>query len=167
MARVHNVLVLRQGYSACSIMADAIVNREFAGQFRGFTSGSSPKASPHPTAIAVLRARGHDASQLRSKSWSEFTCPSAPVIDIVITVCDEAAGEACPHFPGGPIKVHWGMPDPDANGEQQANREAAFKRAYDVLVQRIGRLAAIADQALDGPNAGQLLYSIADIETEV
>ncbi|MDX2205029.1 MAG: arsenate reductase ArsC [Hyphomicrobiaceae bacterium] len=166
MARVRNILVLCQGNSARSIMAEAIINRACAGRFCAYSAGSAPKARPHPMALAVLLAHGHDARGLRSKSWDEFTRPGAPAIDIVITVCDEAAGEACPYFPGGPVKVHWGMPDPDTKEAQQDGGAAAFERTYDALTRRVGRLAALPAEAFDSPSIGERLTAIADMEPQ-
>lgn len=164
MRREFGILVLCQGNSARSIMAEVVINHIGQGRFRGYSAGSQPKSQPHPIALAVLAAHGHDTSHLRSKSWLAFTEPGAPVVDLVITVCDEAAGEACPYFPGGPVTVHWGMHDPAASHTQTAEDRLAFERAYDLLVRRLRRLVALPDEALQGPTTAGRLAEIAELE---
>jgi protein-tyrosine-phosphatase len=128
------------GNSARSILAEAILNREGAGRFRAFSAGSHPKGEPHPTALKLLGELGYAIGCYRSKSWDEFAAPNAPSLDVVITVCDNAAGEVCPIWPGRPARMHWSIPDPAAvEGEGQAE---AFKEAYRDLLGRIGRLLA-------------------------
>ena len=131
----------------------------------GYSAGSQPKSQLHPLAPAVLAAHGRDASHLRSKSWLAFTEPGVPVVDLVITVCDEAAGEACPYFPGGPVTVHWGMHDPAASHTQTTEERLAFERAYDLLVRRLRRLVALPDEALQGPTTADRLAEIAELQS--
>ena len=130
-----NVLFLCTGNSARSILAEAILNRDGGGRFRGCSAGSFPKGAVHPMALALLAERGLPTGALRSKSWDEFAGPEGPVLDQVITVCDNAAGEPCPVWPGHPAREHWGLPDPAAvEGEGQ---RAAFEAAFASLETRI------------------------------
>jgi arsenate reductase len=136
---VINVLFLCTGNSARSILAEAILNRRGAGRFEGFSAGSRPRGEVHPLALALLREKGHDVRALRSKSWDEFASEGAPRMDQVVTVCDSAAGEACPVWPGHPAKAHWGLPDPAAvRGEAEQRR--AFAETYAALDKRIAAL---------------------------
>ncbi|MEA3082127.1 MAG: hypothetical protein QOD54_1795 [Sphingomonadales bacterium] len=131
----HNVLFLCTGNSARSILAEAILNKEAPGRFRTFSAGSHPKGQVHPAAIALLEEYGHPTEGLRSKSWDEFAAAGAPPIHFVITVCDNAAGEVCPIWPGKPAKAHWSTPDP-AEVEGPGQRQA-FRDAYRALHARI------------------------------
>jgi len=148
-ARPFNVLFLCTGNSARSIMAEAILNRVGAGKFRAFSAGSQPKGHAHPEAIRLLRSFDYDISELRSKSWTEFAKPGAPSLDFVFTVCDNAAGETCPVWPGQPITAHWGIPDPAAARGSPGETALAFKDAYRMLAQRIGIFAALPIRSLD------------------
>ena len=112
-------------------------------RFRGFSAGSHPKGEVNPLALEVLRTCEIDTAGLRSKSWDEFAAEGAPHLDVVITVCDQAAAEACPLWPGGPVKVHWGLPDPAAVHGDHAERLAAFARTFSLLEQRIDRLLGL------------------------
>ncbi len=141
-----NVLVLCTGNSARSILGEVLFTDATGGRYRGFSAGSHPKTAPHPDALALLKARGHETGGLRSKSWDDFAAPGAPAMDIVITVCDSAAAEPCPWFPGAGMRAHWGLPDP-ANVEPAAARAAAFARTYDALAARIGALMALPEDA--------------------
>jgi arsenate reductase len=129
------VLFLCTGNSARSIIAEAILNRLGTGKFRGYSAGSQPKGAVNPRTIQLLQSLNHDTAQLRSKSWSEFARPGAPPLDFVFTVCDNAAGETCPVWPGQPMTAHWGF-DP-ASHRSDAEIALAFKDTYRMLFQRI------------------------------
>lgn len=135
-----NVLILCTGNSARSIIGEALVTAEPG--FQGYSAGSKPKAAPHPMALTVLKAQGHDVSAFTSKSWDVFAGSNAPQMDIIITVCDHAADEACPVWPGHPVQVHWGLPDPAAVEEMHFQR-AAFEDTYAQLKKRITAMAAL------------------------
>jgi arsenate reductase (thioredoxin) len=147
--RPFNVLFLCTGNSARSILAEAILNKTGAGQFKAFSAGSQPKGQVHPEAKTLLQSLGFDTTRLRSKSWNEFATPGAPELDFVFTVCDNAAGEACPFWPGQPMTAHWGIPDPAAAKGSPADVALAFKDAYRMLSQRIGVFAALPIRSLD------------------
>jgi arsenate reductase len=147
--RQYNVLFLCTGNSARSIMAEAILNRLDRGKFRAFSAGSQPKGAVHPHTIALLRALNYDASQVRSKSWGEFARPGAPPLDFVFTVCDNAAGEVCPVWPGQPMTAHWGIPDPAEAGGTPAEIAFAFQDAYRMLSRRIEIFVALPIASLD------------------
>jgi arsenate reductase len=135
------ILVLCTGNSARSIIGEVLLRDMGAGRIASFSAGSQPKGQPHPAALALLAARGHAVDGLSSKSWDAFTGPDAPVINVAITVCDNAAGETCPIFPGAPVKAHWGIADPAAvEGEGQM---AAFEQAYSEMTARIAALLAL------------------------
>ncbi len=144
-----NVLFLCTGNSARSIMAEAILNKIGFGKFQAFSAGSQPKGQVHPEAMRLLQSLGFDTARFRSKSWNEFAKPGAPALDFVFTVCDNAAGEACPFWPGQPMTAHWGIPDPAAAEGSVAEIALAFKDAYRTLSQRIGVFAALPIRALD------------------
>jgi arsenate reductase (thioredoxin) len=133
-----NVLFLCTGNSARSIMAEAILNRLGMGKFKGYSAGSHPKGAVNPHTSTVLRKSNFDVSRLRSKSWDEFTTPDAPKLDFVFTVCDDAAKEACPIWPGQPMTAHWGLPDPAKAQGTEAERTLAFADTMRMLNQRIG-----------------------------
>ena len=147
--RPFNVLFLCTGNSARSILAEAILNKIGAGQFHAFSAGSQPKGRVHPEALRLLQNLGFETSHLRSKSWTEFAIPGAPALDFVVTVCDNAAGEACPYWPGQPMTAHWGIPDPAAAAGTPAEVSLAFNDAYRMLDRRIGVFAALPIRALD------------------
>ena len=133
--RIYNVLFLCTGNSARSILAEAILNRDGDGRFRAFSAGSYPKGEVHPQALRLLAELDYRTAQLRSKGWEEFSAPGAPPLDFVFTVCDNAAGEVCPVWPGQPMTAHWGIEDPAAvDGPAQ---ERAFIAAYHALQRRI------------------------------
>jgi arsenate reductase len=146
---VYNVLILCTGNSARSIMAEAILNKLGAGKFRAFSAGSQPKGEVHPETISLLTKLGHDVSSLRSKSWKEFAQPDSPHMDFIFTVCDEAAGEACPVWPGHPISAHWGVPDPTANHGSHAEIGAIFADTYRYLHTRISVFVSLPIESLD------------------
>jgi arsenate reductase len=147
--RVFNVLFLCTGNSARSVMAESILNRIGAGRFRAYSAGSQPKGRVHPETIRLLQSLGHETTVLRSKSWSEFAMPAAPQLDFVFTVCDNAAGESCPMWPGQPMTAHWGVPDPAEARGSAAEVALAFKEAYRMLHQRIGVFASLPLGSLD------------------
>lgn len=147
--RPYNVLFLCTGNSARSILAEAILNREGRGRFRAFSAGSFPKGQVHPASLDVLRSLGHDVSELRSKSWDEFAGPDAPPLDFIFTVCDNAAGEVCPIWPGRPITAHWGIPDPAAVEGSDAEVHAAFFDAYRLMKNRIDLFLALPLASID------------------
>ena len=147
--RPFNALFLCTGNSARSVMAEAILNKLGQGKFRAYSAGSQPKSQVNPNTIQLLRALGYDTSSFRSKSWSEFAKPGAPPLDFVFTVCDNAAGEACPVWPGQPMTAHWGVPDPAEARGSDAEIALAFKDAYRMLFQRIGIFTALPIRSLD------------------
>jgi arsenate reductase (thioredoxin) len=145
----YNVLFLCTGNSARSIMAEAILNKLGAGKFRAYSAGSQPRGQVHPETIRLLQGLGYDTSGFRSKSWNEFAKPDAPPLDFAFTVCDNAAGESCPVWPGRPMTAHWGIPDPAEAEGNPAEITLAFKDAYRMLHQRIGIFAALPLRSLD------------------
>jgi protein-tyrosine-phosphatase len=147
--RAFNALFLCTGNSARSIMAEAILNTLGQGKFRAYSAGSQPRGQVNPNAIQLLNGLGYDTSDFRSKSWSEFAKPGAPSLDFVFTVCDNAAGEACPVWPGQPMTAHWGVADPAEAQGSAAEIALAFKDAYRMLYQRIGVFTALPIQSLD------------------
>ncbi len=143
MSEPLSVLVLCTGNSARSILGEAILDRMGGSRIRAYSAGSKPKGTPHPGALRLLARKGIDVSRFRSKSWTEFTGPGAPPVDLAITVCGNAAAETCPVFPGAPLKVHWGLPDPaDATGTE-AEVDAAFEQTWHWLEMRTKALLAL------------------------
>ena len=142
-----NVLFLCTGNSARSILGEAIVSAQPG--FQGFSAGSQPTGQPNPYAIKLLESLGHDTSQLRSKSWDEFATPDAPKMDFIFTVCDSAAGETCPVWPGQPVSAHWGLPDPAAVTGSEAEIAAAFAATCRALTRRIEAFTALPLETLD------------------
>jgi len=130
-------------------MAEAILNKVGAGQFRAYSAGSQPKGRVHPETARLLRGLGYDTSGFRSKPWTEFAESGAPLLDFVFTVCDNAAGETCPVWPGQPMTAHWGVPDPAEATGNQAEIALAFKDAYRMLNQRIGIFTSLPLRSLD------------------
>jgi arsenate reductase len=160
--RIYNVLILCTGNSARSILAEVLLNTLGRGRFRGFSAGSFPKGAVHPMALEVLRASGMSTDGLRSKSWDEFSGPDAPPIDIIITVCDNAAGEVCPIWPGHPVTAHWGIEDPAAvEGEGQRH---AFETAMRYLSNRINLLLALPIESIDALTLKTKLREIGQTE---
>jgi arsenate reductase len=133
-----NVLFLCTGNSARSILAECILNRLGLGKFKAYSAGSQPRGEVNPHALAVLRKSNFDVSGLRSKSWEEFAAPDAPKLDFVFTVCDNAANEVCPVWPGQPMTAHWGLPDPAAVEGSEAEQALAFADSFRMLHQRLG-----------------------------
>ena len=147
--RTHNVLFLCTGNSARSIMAEVLLNYLGRGRFHAHSAGSHPSGKVNPFSIETLKGFGLPTDGLRSKSWDEFAAPGAPPIDLVITVCDNAAGEACPVWPGRPIAAHWGVDDPAAVEGTDEKKRAAFRDAATVLRRRIELLLALPMEKLD------------------
>jgi arsenate reductase len=147
--RTYNVLFLCTGNSARSILAEVLVEHWGKGRFRGFSAGSFPRGTVHPLALELLGRLGLRVAGLRSKSWDEFADDRAPRMDFVFTVCDQAAGEVCPIWPGKPITAHWGVPDPAAAAGTEAARVQAFRDAYGQLENRIKRFVALPIDRLD------------------
>ncbi len=147
--KIYNVLFLCTGNSARSIIAESILNRVGEGRFRAFSAGSHPKGRVHPLAIDLLKSRGMPTDRLRSKNWDEFAAAGAPEMDIVVTVCDDAAGEVCPIWPGKPVTAHWGVPDPAAVEGDELTRKNAFGDAYRRLESRIRLLTSLGVADLD------------------
>ena len=147
--RTYNVLFLCTGNSARSIMAESYLNSIGSGRFRAFSAGSHPSGKVNPFALELLERSRIATEGLRSKAWDEFARPGAPHMDIVITVCDQAAGEVCPVWPGRPVTAHWGVEDPAAATGDDENKRAAFKSAFAILQKRIALLAKLRLESLD------------------
>lgn len=147
--KIYNVLFLCTGNSARSILAESLVTHWGEGRFRGFSAGSFPKGEVHPLALDLLRRLGLPSEGFRSKSWDEFAVPGAPAMDFVITVCDLAAGEVCPVWPGNPITAHWSVPDPAAVMGSETERRNAFRDALRILERRIKLFASLPIEKLD------------------
>ena len=147
--RQYNVLFLCTGNSARSILAESLLNHWGKGRFHGFSAGSFPKGQVHPLAIELLQRMNLPTEGLRSKSWDEFALPGAPPIDLMVTVCDNAAGEACPVWPGGPATAHWGVDDPATVDGDEDTRRRAYLAAFAVLRRRVELLVALPLDKLD------------------
>jgi protein-tyrosine-phosphatase len=155
-----NVLFLCTGNSARSIMAEAYLNRAGKGRFAAYSAGSYPQGTVNPFALDLLKRHGIDTGGLRSKGWDEFARPGAPVMDIVLTVCDQAAGELCPVWPGQPVSAHWGVDDPAKVVGSDADKRRAFVRAYAALSGRINLLIALPPQHLERLSLARRLAEI-------
>jgi arsenate reductase len=147
--RIYNVLFLCTGNSARSILAESLLNHWGNGKFRAFSAGSFPKGHVHPMAVELLKRMNLPAENLRSKSWDEFAAPGAPPIDLIFTVCDNAAGEVCPIWPGKPTTAHWGIADPAAVEGSDAEKAFAFRKALRELETRIKLLTSLSIDSLD------------------
>jgi len=147
--RIFNVLFLCTGNSARSILAESILNKDGAGRFRAYSAGSQPKGEVNPLALKVLESYDYPAEGFRSKGWEEFSGPDAPVMDFVFTVCDNAAGEACPVWPGQPMTAHWGIEDPATVEGTEIQRMAAFVTAFRYMKTRISVFVALPVASLD------------------
>jgi arsenate reductase len=163
--RAFNVLFLCTGNSARSVMAEALLNMTGQGRFRAFSAGSDPKGAVNPNTIALLRSLGYDTSSLRSKSWTEFAGPGAPNLDFIFTVCDSAARETCPVWPGRPITAHWGVPDPAAVEGSPPEIAAAFRAVYRMLARRIELFVALPIGSLERMALERKLAEIARVAT--
>ncbi len=144
-----NVLFLCTHNSARSIIAECVLNRLGMGRFKGYSAGSQPSGTVHPYALDLLRQLNYDVTGLRSKSWEEFSGPDAPQLDFVFTVCDNAANEVCPVWPGQPMTAHWGLPDPSAAEGTESERRFAFADTHRMLFQRIGIFTNLPLASLD------------------
>jgi protein-tyrosine-phosphatase len=164
-----NVIILCTANSARSILGEAILNGVGEGRFKAYSAGSHPRGIPNPRAIDLLSSLGYPVDRLRSKSWDEFAGPDAPKMDLVITVCDAAAGESCPYWPtsekrGAPLKAHWGIPDPaGVPGGEDAER-AAFRLAHDRLLARMQALVALPVETMTAAELSKQLQAISHLE---
>jgi protein-tyrosine-phosphatase len=147
--RTFNVLFLCTGNSARSILSEALLNKRVQGQFRAFSAGSHPAGRVNPFALELLQRMGYATDRLRSKSWGEFAAPGAPELDFVFTVCDNAAGEVCPMWPGQPITAHWGVPDPAAVEGTDEQKRKAFDEAFRILERRISLFLSLPIRSLE------------------
>jgi protein-tyrosine-phosphatase len=147
--KVYNILFLCTGNSARSVMAEAIVDRLGEGRFKGYSAGSHPTGRPNPYALDLLNSLGHPTGELRSKSWDEFAAPGAPQMDFVITVCDNAAGEVCPVWPGQPVTAHWPFRDPAAAEGTEAEKRQVFADVYGQIHKRVDIFVNLPINALD------------------
>jgi arsenate reductase len=161
---IYNVLFLCTGNSARSIIGEAILNKTGAGKFRAYSAGSQPRGQVNPYTIRLLDELGYDTTGLRSKSWDEFARAGAPTFDFVFTVCDDAASEACPVWPGQPMTAHWGIPDPAEAQGTEAEIALAFRQAYRLLNQRIGAFTALPLRSLDQLSLKNRLREIGKME---
>lgn len=161
---IYNVLFLCTGNSARSVIGEAILNKIGAGKFRAYSAGSQPKGQIHPETIKLLESLGYDTFGFRSKSWAEFARPSAPLFDFVFTVCDSAAAESCPVWPGQPMTAHWGIPDPAEATGTPAEIAMAFREAYRLLNQRIAIFVALPIRSLDELALRNKLKDIGEME---
>ena len=162
----YNVLFLCTGNSARSILAESLINRWGRGQFKGYSAGSFPKETVHSYTLDLLRSLGLQTTGLRSKSWDEFTQPGAPVMDFVFTVCDQAAGEVCPAWPGNPVTAHWGVADPVAVKGPEAIKRQAFCEALLTLEYRIKLFTCLRPESLDRLSLKRKVEEIGRLDTE-
>lgn len=165
--RVYNVLFLCTGNSARSILGEALLNSMGGGRFRAWSAGSYPKGTVHPMAIELLAEQGHPTSRLRSKSWDEFAQPGAPQFDFIFTVCDNAAGEVCPVWPGQPLTAHWGIPDPAAAEGSDEEKRKAFFTAYNQLHARLAPFISLPLDRMDRLSLRRKLEQIGAAGTAV
>ncbi|MDD2795561.1 arsenate reductase ArsC [Acidocella sp.] len=162
--RVYNVLFLCTGNSARSILAESILSMDGGASFRAFSAGSHPKGVVNPFALKVLDGNGYPTMGLRSKSWDEFAAPDAPMMDFVFTVCDDAAGEICPVWPGHPVTAHWGIADPAAVDGTDLEKQAAFVQAFRFLKTRIGVFLSLPLASIDKMALATQLRAIGQME---
>jgi arsenate reductase len=158
--RPYNVLILCTGNSARSILGEALINHWGRGKFVGYSAGSQPKGQVHPIALELLRHMKMPTEGLRSKSWDEFARPGAPTLDFVFTVCDNAAGEACPYWPGQPMTAHWGMDDPAAVGGPETAKWLAFRKTFHELENRIKIFTSLPIRSLEKAKLQERLREI-------
>jgi arsenate reductase (thioredoxin) len=165
--RPYNVLFLCTGNSARSILAESLLNSLGQGRFRGYSAGSFPKGQVHPLALDLLKRMNLPSEGLRSKSWDEFAAPGAPPIDFIFTVCDNAAGEVCPIWPGKPMTAHWGIPDPAAVEGSDADKSFAFRKALKELETRIKLFTELPIASLDQMTLREKLRAIGQQPTSM
>jgi arsenate reductase len=158
--KTYNVLFLCTGNSARSILAEAVLNRLGRGRFRAYSAGSFPRGAVHPFALELLRRQDYDVAGLRSKSWDEFAGSGAPELDFVFTVCDNAANEVCPVWPGQPMTAHWGLPDPAAVEGTDVEKRVAFAETMRMLHNRIGVFVNLPLASLDKLSLQRKLHAI-------
>jgi len=164
MTRIYNVLFLCTGNSARSVLAESILRKDGAGRFNSFSAGSHPKGTVNPFALKVLESYSYPSDGFRSKSWDEFAAPGAPMMDFVFTVCDHAAGEICPFWPGQPMTAHWGIEDPAVVLGAALQREAAFVTAFKYLRNRISVFISLPIKSLDDITLDHRLRDIGRME---
>jgi arsenate reductase len=164
MTRVYNVLFLCTGNTARSVLAEGILRKDGAGRFNAFSAGSQPKGIVNPFALKVLSAYGYPTDGFRSKSWDEFAGADAPKMDFVFTVCDSAAGETCPFWPGQPMTAHWGIEDPAAVDGTDIQKEAAFVSAFKYLRNRISVFINLPLRSIDAMTLGTRLREIGQMD---
>ena len=162
--RIYNVLFLCTGNTARSVLAEGILRKDGAGRFNAYSAGSQPKGVVNPFALKVLGDQGYPTDGFRSKNWDEFAVPGAPVMDFVFTVCDSAAGEACPLWPGQPMTAHWGIPDPAAVDGTDLEKEAAFVTAFKQMRNRIMVFTALPLKSIDALSLNAKLKEIGRLE---
>ena len=165
--QVYNVLFLCTGNSARSILAESILQSEGKGRFNAYSAGSNPAGKVHPYSLDLLKIMGHPIDNLRSKNWDEFSTADTPRLDFVFTVCDNAAGETCPVWPGQPITAHWGIPDPAAVIGSEAEQRAAFTEAYRMMFNRISLFLALPLGSIDKMSLQNRLVEIGAEKVEV
>lgn len=163
--RVYNVLFLCTGNSARSILAESLLNHWGKGKFRAYSAGSYPKGHVHPMAIELLQRMNLPTQDLRSKSWDEFAAPATPRIDFILTVCDNAAGEVCPVWPGRPVTAHWGIADPAAVEGSDVEKVLAFRKALEELEARVKLFASLPIASLDGLTLQARLRELGQVST--
>lgn len=162
--KIYNVLFLCTGNSARSILAESILQKDGRAAFRAFSAGSDPKGAVNPIALKLLESVDYPIHGMRSKSWLEFASPDAPVMDFVFTVCDSAAGEACPIWPGQPMTAHWGVEDPAAVEGPEVEKHAAFATAFRYLKNRINAFVSLPLASIDKLSLGTQLREIGRLE---
>ena len=162
--KVYNVLFLCTGNSARSILAEALIGRLGKGRFLGHSAGSHPKGTVHPLTLDLLQSLEYPTEGYRSKGWEEFARPGAPELDFVFTVCDDAAGEVCPVWPGSPVTAHWGVPDPAAAEGDDIARKRAFVSVYRMLEKRIGLFTSLRIEELDNLTLKRKVDEIGDLD---
>ena len=161
-----NVLFLCTGNSARSILGEAILAMKGAPRFGAYSAGSTPKGQPHPMALALLAGHGHDIEGFASKSWDVFAEQAAPKMHLIVTVCDNAAGETCPIWPGGPTTVHWSLPDPADETLSDAEKSRVFSEVYERLSRRIDEMIALPVEEMDAPQLISALDGIPELKAE-